>query len=283
MFKMNELTKNTAWAAVCVLLLSSPNPVWAQATHEFGLSAAGTTFTGDVGPYGLYAPQRMAFGAYYRVQAHPHYAFRAVYQQGQLYAHDANSALSERQNRNSHFRSPFWEASAQVEIDYVPQRLRTSKGQTTLYLFGGAGIMGFNPQAQYHGVWTDLQPLGTEGQGTPLSNAAPYARTAAILPVGMGVRYRLGDLLTVGAEAGWRITSTDYLDDVSGLYVDAKALATYNGAAAGALSDPSLIPSNRAGRPRGNPQTLDTYATGGIYVGLHLETFLERCASFLYQ
>jgi hypothetical protein len=225
----------------------------------------------------------MSFGAYYRVQAHPHYAFRAVYQQGQLYAHDANSAWTERQNRNSHFRSPFWEASAQVEIDYVPQRLRTSKGQTTLYLFGGAGIMGFNPQAQYHGVWTDLQPLGTEGQGTPLSNAAPYTRTAAILPVGMGVRYRLGDLLTVGAEAGWRITSTDYLDDVSGLYVDAKALATYNGSTAAALSDPSLVPSNRAGRPRGNPKTLDTYATGGIYVGLHLETFLERCASFLYQ
>jgi hypothetical protein len=99
----------------------------------------------------------------------------------------------------------------------------------------------------------------------------------------MGVRYRLGDLLTVGAEAGWRITSTDYLDDVSGLYVDSKALATYNGAAAAALSDPSLVVQNRAGLPRGTAETLDTYATAGIFVGIHLETFLERCASFLYQ
>ena len=282
MFRMNEKPTNRLWLWALGLLLSTAT-AWAQATHEFGLSTAGTTFTGDVGAYGLAVPQRAAFGAYYRIQGHRHYAFRAVYQQGQLFADDAKSGLSERINRNSHFRSPFWEASAQVEIDYVPQRLRSSKGQTTLYLFGGAGIMGFNPQAQYHGVWTDLQPLGTEGQGTPLSNTATYARTAAILPVGMGVRYRLGDLLTVGAEAGWRISSTDYLDDVSGLYVDSKALATYNGAAAAALSDPSLVVQNRAGRPRGNAQTQDTYATAGIFVGIHLETFLERCASFLYQ
>lgn len=282
MFRMNEKPTNRLWSWALGLLLSTA-PAWAQATHEFGLSTAGTTFTGDVGAYGMTVPQRAAFGAYYRIQGHRHYAFRAVYQQGQLFADDAQSGLSERINRNSHFRSPFWEASAQVEIDYVPQRLRSSKGQTTLYLFGGAGIMGFNPQAQYHGVWTDLQPLGTEGQGTPLSNAATYARTAAILPVGMGVRYRLGELLTVGAEAGWRITSTDYLDDVSGLYVDSKALATYNGAAAAALSDPSLVVQNRAGLPRGTAETLDTYATAGIFVGIHLETFLERCASFLYQ
>jgi hypothetical protein len=147
MFRMNEKPTNRLWLWALGVLLSTA-PAWAQATHEFGLSAAGTTFTGDVGAYGLTVPQRAAFGAYYRIQGHRHYAFRAVYQQGQLFADDAKSGLSERINRNSHFRSPFWEASAQVEIDYVPQRLRNSKGQTTLYLFGGAGIMGWEKRVR---------------------------------------------------------------------------------------------------------------------------------------
>lgn len=48
----------------------------------------------------------------------------------------------------------------------------------------------------------------------------PYSRFQIVLPVGIGARYKLTNNLDISMDIGYRHTFTDYLDDVSGEYVD---------------------------------------------------------------
>lgn len=257
-------------------------PVWGQAVHELGAGVGGTFFLGDVGPYGVSAPKRMQYSGFYRYQTHPHYALRVNFAQGSFAASDNESGLPERQDRNMSFSTDFWEVSLRGEIFYLPQKMRSSSRQFSPYLYAGVGVMGFTPKGLYQGAWIPLQPLGTEGQGTLLNPDPLYSQQTVVLPLGMGVRLRASDLWTVGAEGGWSFTTSDYLDDVSGSYVSTAGLLALKGGAAAYFADPSLVVRDRTGLPRGNESTEDLTAHVQLYVALHLETFLERCADFLH-
>jgi hypothetical protein len=47
-----------------------------------------------------------------------------------------------------------------------------------------------------------------------------YHKFQVAIPFGIGVRYRLNQIMDFSAEIGFRYTFTDYLDDVSRNYVD---------------------------------------------------------------
>jgi hypothetical protein len=84
-------------------------------------------------------------------------------------------------------------------------------------------------------------------------------------------------------EFGARRTYTDYLDDVSGRYVDPAQLAAINGDVAGALSDRSI---NRAAGEdntfylRGNRETNDWYFISAISMSFKIFDNPERCHDF---
>ncbi len=66
----------------------------------------------------------------------------------------------------------------------------------------------------------------------------------------------------IGTEFGYRFTTTDYLDDVSGNYYSKDKLKQYKGALSAAMSDPSTgaNPSwTSEGEQRGNPTYKDGY------------------------
>lgn len=80
------------------------------------------------------------------------------------------------------------------------------------YLFGGiAGVL-HSPKTAYNGEWVKLRPLMTEG--------VKYSKMTFAIPIGMGIYFTNKRKYRFGFEAGWRISFTDYLDDVSNLYVD---------------------------------------------------------------
>jgi hypothetical protein len=76
------------------------------------------------------------------------------------------------------------------------------------------------------GEWVDLQPLGTEGQRVLLqeedtnNKIKPYNRIQVAIPFGIGFRFRLSTKLDISSEFSFRYSFTDYLDDVSGNYID---------------------------------------------------------------
>ena len=133
------------------------------------------------------------------------------------------------------------------------------------------GAFYFNPKAEYNDELVELQPLGTEGQGSTLNSKRRYSRLAFSMPIGLGFRCSLGKRFCLNLEYGIRKTFTDYLDDVGGnYYLNGAELAQQNGSIAAAMSNRSLDQS-RNGR-RGNDTTKDWYAFAGFMLTFKIGT-----------
>lgn len=96
------------------------------------------------------------------------------------------------------------------------------------YVVGGVGVYKFNPRTKLDGQWVDLQPLSTEGQGFPeYPEIKEYKLTQINFPVGMGARYDISPVINIRAEILYRFLLTDYLDDVSGRYIEPSVFANH--------------------------------------------------------
>jgi hypothetical protein len=241
---------------------------------EVGLCGGVSFYMGDLNPKGVFMGSRPAGGLIYRYNINPRFAFKAVALFGSLQAEDAKTGTPER---NLSFRSPLSELSAQMELNFL--RLYNEKGANffTPYIYLGVGIFSFNPQTSFGGKWYDLQPLGTEGQGLkgtdPVTgvnydNIKPYKLTNFAIPFGLGVRFNFLQYYSAGLEWGFRKTFTDYIDDVSGLYVrrdffldkaDLRLVADLSDRTAS--KDPLGNPEDKGGKMRGNnSKTTDWYS-----------------------
>lgn len=185
----------------------------------------------------------------YRYRFHEYFMFRVNYSYALISGKDAASGSFDRRARNLSFRSGIYELTTQLEYYFIKEKgaqkssFNSLKGFTPLsaYVFVGGGGLYYNPKAKHPetGKWIALQPLGTEGQfanadGTPFSytssylNAdgefdlletpAPYKRVAAVISMGIGLKYDLNKLWSIGLEVSNRYTSTDYLDDTHDRY-----------------------------------------------------------------
>ena len=252
----------------------------AAQNHELGLNAGATNFLGDVGNYGFTIP-RGYFGQFqYRFSYQQYYGLRVSGGVGRLEARDEWSGFEERQLRNLSFRSDIWDLKALLEINFFRFDPRSRDYNKTFYIFGGFGVFGYNPQAFYGDEWVDLRPLGTEGQGTPMSNQAPYGVSDIIYPFGFGYKHAFNEHWQFHIEFMAHSTGTDYLDDVSGTYVNPTQLAQFNGFVAADLSDRSLLPADRTGYARGNSANNDWYFYTGIGLVWRFTSNREVCARF---
>jgi len=154
------------------------------------------------------------------------------------------------------------------------------------YAFIGGGAFYHNPEAMDDdGKWWALQPLGTEGQGKiqttdkngNLVDFKKYSRIQGHISTGLGFYYTFKRKWRLGWEFGVRKTFTDYLDDVSTVYVDKAKLidGTAEGDVAAALSNrvnTQLAIENQAGLGgeggiKGNPARKDWYMFTVVSVG----------------
>jgi len=144
-----------------------------------------------------------------------------------------------RYQRNLSFRNRIKELSVVASFDLFPNSATyISRVKWTPYGFVGGSIMLHNPQGlapatdlsgnplPEAGEWVDLQPLGTEGQNAQLApddanaGSKDYKKLQAAIPFGIGVRFKLNEILDFSVETGFRYLFTDYIDDVSKNYVD---------------------------------------------------------------
>ena len=158
---------------------------------------------------------------------------------------DANDPVNGkfRHYRNLSFRNRIKELSVIASFDlYENQATYLSRVKWTPFAFAGIAIFHHNPQAiapltglegqplQEAGEWVSLRKLGTEGQYAELlpSDAnfgiKPYKLIQLAIPMGIGVRFKVHDVVDFSAELGFRYLFTDYIDDVSQNYVDLGAL-----------------------------------------------------------
>ncbi len=238
---------------------------------EIGLFMGTSYYLGELNhvhfPLGTH-PIRPAGGLFYRYNLNGHYAIRAFVNYGEVGGSDSNSENVFEQNRALSFKSFVLEAGSILEFNFYEFALyKDAKRIVTPFIFGGLNYFYFNPQGNLNGTWVDLQPLGTEGQG---SSAFPdrkkYFRHQVAIPMGIGVKVKL-QRFAITAEWGIRKTFTDYLDDVSTTYVDPKLLS----AEAAQMSNKSSLSSESLiNKQRGDSKTTDWYVFTGITVSFKL-------------
>ena len=163
-------------------------------------------------------------------------------------------------NRNLSFESSNLEFSVMGVykiINYDPRR-----SPVEVYAMVGLGGTYFNPKADLNGTLIALQPLQTEG--------VDYSRLTLVVPGGLGVRFRFAYNWGVGIEGMYRLTTTDYLDDVSSVYVDNGSFIDANAAALADRRPEIGLPVRPAGFQRGDADDNDGYFTIAIKANYYL-------------
>lgn len=240
---------------------------------ELGGTIGTSYYIGDLNPYRHYpAGTKLAGGLVYRYNFNDRYALRIQGLFGSLQASDSNSDDSLQVLRNLSFKSQIIETSLLLEINFFKYRSKGKEGKNwTPFVFGGLAYFHFNPKAQLDDTWYELQPLGTEGQGTSDLGGEGYKRDVICIPFGAGVKLNVGRV-DFQLEWGMRRTYTDYIDDVSGTYFDNSVLDLENGPLAAQLADPSGLAATNTGRARGDSNTRDWY----VYSGLGITYIITR-------
>ena len=188
----------------------------------------------------------------------------------QLSGSDAKADTESRRLRNLSFSSNNYEISGVGMVSLYPQgRSFYQRPAFNLYGFIGVGLCYFNPTADYKGTTYALAPLHTE--------LVSYSRVTPVIPMGLGVRFKMGPFVNLSFEGGYRVTFTDYLDDVSTVHHDA---SKFSNPIAAALSDRGIelgLAPALEGSIRGNPKTNDSYMLFNAKIEYYLPTnFLEK-------
>ncbi len=256
--------------------------------HELGLFGGGSYYLGDINPKKQFAMTQIAFGGIYRYNINPHWAMRVNAFQGNVESSDA--IIQFNQKRNLSFRTDITEIGLGMELNFFPYMTghQTMSGRKKMraspFIFAGLAFFRFNPQAFHEGKWYDLQPLGTEGQGTTTYyDKKPYALGSFAIPFGIGAKFSLSKNISIACEWGLRKTFTDYLDDVSTVYADPLVLAAESSDITAILSDrtvygPNEEPVSNIGKQRGDSSTKDWYSFAGVTVTFKIKTRKAECA-----
>jgi hypothetical protein len=240
-----------------------------RSRSELGVLLGGSYYIGDLNQFRHFHRTQPAAGLIYRYTYHTRLALRANLTYGKVMASDADASQAINQNRNLSFESNIFEVAGGIEFNYMPFFLGSQKYKGTAYILAQIGLFRMNPMTEYNGDMIELQPLGTEGQGSDLNSKKNYSLTQLSIPLGVGVKFALGKKVAVNFEYGIRKTFTDYLDDVgSNSYIDFTELAAANGPIAADLSNRSLDGS-RFGK-RGNESTSDWYSFFGAMITFRL-------------
>ncbi|MFK8055046.1 MAG: DUF6089 family protein [Saprospiraceae bacterium] len=262
--------KNVITTALTVLMCVAAT-ISVSAQTELGFNLGASSYDGDLAPskLGVVLQAQASLGIYGRVDVGSMLAFRGFVQQSKIQGSDVNRDAASQQ-RNLNFRSNILEMGVVAEVYPLGTDLAVAP-----FISLGASVYNFNPETEYNGRWVELQPLGTEGQGLP-GYAPKYGLTRFAVPIGIGVRYPMGNNFVLGAQGSARLTFFDHLDDVSGNYVNYYELLDSNGSLAAAVADrtgefnntdPRNIPT---GSRRGDPTNNDWFYTATITIGYRL-------------
>jgi len=240
-----------------------------RSRSALGITGGGSYYIGDLNQYGHFKNTNLSGGLIYRYYVNSRLELRANFTFAHVNADDADSDIGIYQSRNLSFQSDIWELGSGIEFNYLNYKLGDMKYFFTPYMFIELGVSRINPQTEYNGELIDLQPLGTEGQGSSLNSKDPYSLTQIVIPFGVGFKINISKRIAFSVEYGLRKMFTDYLDDVGGSYVNSDALLLENGNLAAQLADRSLGEA-RAYGPRGNSATKDWYSTFGATLSFSL-------------
>jgi hypothetical protein len=262
-----------AWLSGPVAAQSDFHDYNTRYTGEVGIEAGIAEYYGDLHTdMGLRSAKpaagifyRRLFGAYFAAGVHVNFA--------SLGYSDAYNTDTFSHVRNLSFDTNVWDVSLRGTFNFFRFEPGSLTRRFTPYFTIGIGAFHFDPYAWYHNNKYYLQPLGTEGQGSPLyPERKRYSLWSVEVPMGVGLKYNLNKSWNISCGVTYHFTATDYLDDVSTTYAGRAAFPPgFSGkqTIGSILQDRSGVygnPIGEAGRQRGDSGNRDSIM--GIEISL---------------
>lgn len=261
-----------------ILLFSSATFFgYGQYLWDFGVKAGASNYLGEMGGNAdtrkdfiadiKMSKTQFTCGGFARYKLTPVVSVKAGLNWVRIAGADYLSTNRGRAGRNLSFRNDIYELQLTGQFFFVdvPDLGHTYRYRNDFRMYAFAGIAAYyhNPKTYYNNTWTALQPLKTEG--------VSYKKIGAAVPVGLGLYFTIDKKHRLGFEFDWRTTFTDYLDDVSTVYVDPATLSSAEAIALanrrdelGDNPDVANRDNYQPGDKRGDPSHNDSYMTATL-------------------
>ncbi len=246
---------------------------------EVALILGLSNYQGDLASYstenGLKARVGPVVGIHGGYELSPRFQLRADLMYTRLSGADALSDKEGTRARNLDFFSPILQLNVGADWNIFGFSNQDEKSFTP-YLTAGMGVFHMNPKTEYTGEKVALHPLGTEGQNLPdYPDQKKYSLLQPNIQFGGGLKLLTGSFI-LAIEASMSYTFTDYIDDVSTIYITYPELLAKAGPLTAALAnrqgeylntEPVIVPTGTA---RGNPDSKDFFGMITIRAGVPL-------------
>ena len=238
---------------LCIFLSTNAT---SQYNWDWAVHAGASNYLGDIGGtdqarrdfiYDVKLDQtRYVFGAHLRYKASRTFAITAQFMYGRIQGWDKDTEYGPRRARNLNFKNNIKELSIRGEYTLYSDNDLGGRGYYNpdfrFYGFLGLAAVMHNPQGYlYEGNkdfeegWYSLRKLTTEGQDNP------YSAFTMAIPMGMGVYFTHIKKYRFGWELGYRISLSDYLDDISDSYAPNNEISSELGQALANQTTPEII------------------------------------------
>ncbi|HXC04564.1 MAG TPA: DUF6089 family protein [Bacteroidia bacterium] len=263
-------------------ILSLPFISEAQYKWDIGVKLGAANYLGDIGggittrrnfvPDMKMGETRFAGGGFARLKVHPKASVQFGLEYGHIMGDDKLSANPARHDRNLNFKNNIFEANVMGQFFFyeINDLGHTYRYRNDFRAYIGLGVAGFhhNPKTLDGGI--PLQPLMTEG--------VDYSLFQIAIPAQLGCYFTIDKKYRIGWDITWRTTFTDYLDDVSGHYVNPATLTPQAAALADRTNELNVSQAVKnqygwyegKGNKRGDPTHKDSYIFSTINVSYAL-------------
>ncbi len=241
-------------SALCLLVVAYSLQSFSQRAnnrwfshYEVGTFIGMSGYLGDLNKSDWFSKEpHFAYGAFGRYNLSPKFAIKLAYSRGNLTGRDSN--YPDRAFRNFSTQTTINDISGQVE--YQPWAFPMSKlphefeAMLRPYVFVGIGMGFTNPKPDMTNMLV-IKPEIAAGIETDINTI--YPRSTLVVPFGLGIKYRVAQTWTIGLEAGFRFTFSDYVDGIS---------------------------------QAANPSKTDRYKFSGVVVSYRFKRSPTKCTSF---
>jgi hypothetical protein len=222
-------------------------------TWEVGGTLGGAGYIGDLNPNNPVKVSGISGGLFVKRNFDGYFSTKLNFTYGRIGADDSKSSSQQFRDRNLSFHDPLKELSLIGEFNFMNYVPDAGPHKYTPYIYSGVGITSYAPRTTFDGKSKSLRNLRTEGEATE------YGKNTIVIPYGAGLKYNFNSKWTLAGDIGYRFMFTDYLDDVSGKYVDPGQLTPGSARILADRSGEVGKPANPAGSQRGDFKPRDTY------------------------
>lgn len=177
---------------------------------DVGVGLGLANYWGDLAPSIAFNESKPTFNVFARMNFSTTWALTGQITMLQVSGTDKNFAFNK--SRNLSFTNNITEFAGLVEYNFANYGYGVLDSRITGYIFGGFAGFKFTPQTVYGGQTVNLRDLKTEG--------VVYNTYSFAIPFGIGVKWIFARNISLEANFNIRKTYTDYIDDVSGKYID---------------------------------------------------------------